>query len=239
MHNEINIVMMVYNRLECFGAVLNSLKNQTINFKLHIISNKPENNKKFKNVIEKYKSRGMNITFFEADNSRITAERWHYVKDNLLNNEYVIFVDDDMALFSDSIEKLWQMKEKKTMKIFEGRRFLKNHHKITQDVFNTTHGRQYDEFSYGALNFGILDTYFFQPSSDLFKMEKIDPKLCYDADDLVISWVVNKNGGKIINHKIFPKVDYGVDDMALHKLLSSTIYKKYESLDGEYKFKRF
>lgn len=235
----INVVMMVYNRPKCFGSVLQGLIKQTVKFKLHIISNKPENNELFLSVIDKFKKRGMDIEFFAADNSKMTAERWHYIKNNLLNTEYVIFVDDDMLLYNDSIEKLWNMREKNTMKIFEGRQFLKEHFVITQEVFNNTHSRKHNEFSYGALNFGILDTAIFHPSSYLFEMEKKDPKLCYDADDLVISWVINKNGGKIINHKIFPRIDYGVDDIALHKLLSSTIYKKYAELDDHVKFKRF
>lgn len=238
--NTPNVVMMVWKRDKVFAKILESFAKQTIKFKLHVISNNPELHDKFLETINDFRSmQGMDIEFFRGDNSKRTAERWHYVKNNLLNEEYTIFIDDDMELHPDSLEKLWESREKNTMKVKEGRKFRIKDEEITKHVFSASIGSHHKEFSYGALNFGIVDNVYFQPNSEIFKKEQEDPKVCYDADDLVVSWAVNKMGGKILNHQINPAREHGHDSFAVHKEIRDWIYKNYAILDSQHRFKRF
>jgi GR25 family glycosyltransferase involved in LPS biosynthesis len=236
---EINVVMMVYNRPEYFDEVLYNLSKQTVKFKLHIVSNSPDNNLFFKSVIEKYKLLGMEIFFCEADNSRMTAERWFYVKDHLLHTDFVLFVDDDVIVHEDTIEQVWNSKEHNTMKVYQGRKFLVEQDTITEDVFNSSARSDHPEMSYGALNLGIVDTVYWKEPL-LFDLEHEYPTVCYKADDLMLSWAINKLGGQIKNHNITPKVNLGdTDSKALYKQIQSTIYEKYDFFDKIHKFKRF
>lgn len=234
--NDINVVMMVYNRPQYFRQVLDSLVNQTVDFNLHVISNNPKHNNLFLSVIDKYKKH-FNIIFYEADNSRMTFERWHYINQHLPDNQYIILLDDDMILNNDSIEKIWETKEKNTYKVFQGRQFLKSQPIITKDVWNQF-TNDYTEFSYGAANFAIIDMNLLY---DVLNYEAMYPELCYKADDLVISWVVTRNNGKILNHKVYPANDQlGVDAEAMFIMLEKLdIYKEYQKLDNIHKFNRF
>lgn len=236
---EINVVMMVYDRPEYFDEVLHKLSNQTIKFKLHIVSNSPKNRLFFKSIIEKYKLLGMEIFFCEADNSRMTTERWFYIKDHLLHTDFVLIVDDDVIVHKDTIERLWNSRESNTMKVYQGRKFLVSQDTITEEVFNSSARSDHPEMSYGAINLAIMDTAFWRDSL-LFDLEKEYPEVCRRADDLMISWAVNKLGGRIKNHYVLPQVNLGdTDSKALYKQIQSTIYEKYDFFDKIHKFKRF
>ena len=66
--NDINVVMMVYNRPQYFRQVLDSLKNQTVDFNLHVISNNPKHNNLFLSIIDKYKKHfNINLDFADED----------------------------------------------------------------------------------------------------------------------------------------------------------------------------
>jgi GT2 family glycosyltransferase len=235
---DINVVMLVYDRPEYLDLTLHTLHLQSVNFKLHIISNNPKNNEFFIKIIERYREKGMQIFFFESDNKRMCSERYFYIKNYLSQSEYIIFIDDDVLLNDDSIEMLWNSREKNTMKVYQGRRFSIYDTEITKNVYTTSISKNHDEFSFGALNFGVIDTVYFKEYSPLFDIETKYPFL-YIVDDVFLSWVVTTLGGKILNHRIYPNVNLGWDDKALFKKIENTAFNHYCFLDNISKFKRF
>ena len=232
----IDVVMMVYNRLEYFKDVVTSLENQTVEIKLHIVSNNPEHNPLFKQVLAESKLK--DVEFFEADNSRITAERWFYARDHLADREFALFVDDDIVMQPNEVERIWAQREVNTMKIYQGRKYFEDQKIIDANTFFGAWGR-HNEFSYGALNSGVIDLSFFTRHDLLFEMEKNYPEMCYWADDLVVSWAVTKLGGRILNHHVYPKENLGDDDKALFKQIARRPIDFTQALDSMHKFTRF
>lgn len=228
--------MMVYDRPEYFKDVVESLANQTVDVRLHVISNKPENNPLFKQVLNESKLK--EVKFFEADNSRVTAERWFYTRENLADKEFAIFVDDDIVMETDEIERIWNTREPNTMKIYQGRKYFVDQDVIDPNVFFNAWGR-HNEFSYGALNSGVMDLSFFTKHNLIFEMAEKYPEMCYWADDLVLSWAVTTLGGRVMNHHVYPKSNLGDDDKATFKKIAYRPIGYTQTLDSIHKFARF
>lgn len=228
--------MMVYDRPEYFKDVVDSLANQTVDVRLHVVSNKPENNPLFEKVLAE--STLKDYVFFEADNSRVTAERWFYVKDHLADREFAMFVDDDIVMEPNEVERIWNTREPNTMKIYQGRKYFVDQPVIESNIFFGAWGR-HNEFSYGALNSGVMDLSFFNKHNLLFEMAEKHSEMCYWADDLVISWAVNALGGRIMNHHVYPKSNLGDDDKATFKKIAHRPIGYTQFLDQIHKFARF
>lgn len=237
---EIDVITMVYNRPEYFSEMMDKLSKQTIKFNLHVISNKLEYNNYYKTIVEKYKLNGMNIKFIESDNSRMAAERWFYIKDNLLTKEYTIVIDDDVFINPQTIEQIWNTREKNTIKSYFGRKFLTSQDPLTEEIIETAGTVHAPELSISSMSLGVVDNSYFEEASLFFQLKDQYPEIFYKFEDMMLSWAVNKAGGTIKNHWIRPIANMGdTDDKALYKFLSNIILESYQQMDDVYKFKRF
>ena len=186
---KINIVLLVYKRVDFLKRQLKSIQNQTCvsNINLHIISNNPEID--FPSIINPFKE-DLNITFIQKQNNYKFMERFFYALEKKL--EYPIFLDDDIELKPNEIQELWDQKKPKTFKTFFGRRFNNrppgNFYWSNPPINGSTLPQQ---FNYGGPGFSIIDEAIFPK---LLKAYNSYPELQNDinnCDDIFISWVIN------------------------------------------------
>ena len=186
---EIDIILLVYKRIDFFSIQLKSIVNQTCkdNIHLHIISNNPEID--FQSHIEEFKN-DLKITFIQKQNEFKFMERFFYALERKI--KYPIFLDDDIELKPNEIQKLWGQREPKTFKTFFGRRFDNrppdNFYWSNPPINGSLLPQQ---FNYGGPGFSIIDGDIFP---ELTKLYKLHPELHNDinnCDDIFISWVIN------------------------------------------------
>lgn len=232
----INVVGMVYNRPEYFKEQLEYYKKQTVDFHLHIICNNPSQETFFEDTL---KESGLKYTFVKSNNDTKTFVRQLYMKEYLMNTDYTIHVDDDIMLTKPTaLQELWDTREPKTMKVLLGKTFKKEWTVFNKENNNASVNFESDEFSVGAFNWGIVDTQFYKDSEEQYYMERVCPELCYEADDLLMSWALNKHGYRILNHRVTPGQLKQDNKAQWMKIIGLTI-RYLNVLDGMHPFKRF
>lgn len=195
----INVVLLVYKRIETFKNQLNCLCNQTCvkDIHLHIICNNNELESDFEKIVNEYKNK-IKITFVKKQNKLMFLERHCYVYDNKF--DYVIFLDDDFYLKEEYIKNLFDMRRKKTFFTFFGRVFenrnniklmySKNKPNILPSMMKLK--KDVNIFNYGGPGFSVLDCSIYD---DFFKLYKSLNKEMQDyamkMDDIFLSWVIN------------------------------------------------
>jgi hypothetical protein len=197
---KINIILLTYARPERLSKQLESLEEQTLsnNIILHIINNNPKISSEIKNIVSKYKK--IEIKIIERNNETICFERFYYVRENLLDTSFVIFIDDDQIYSNNQIEELVNKFEYKTFCTWYGRVFDKNgnpanFYSKTPQYCLSNEEPQITEFHYGGPGFSIIDTQIFNSNSILWDFENWGNELkqtVYKMDDIMLSWTISK-----------------------------------------------
>lgn len=185
----IDVVLLLYKRVDFLHRQLTSIKNQSCvnNIHLHIISNNPEID--FSYIVDEFRE-DIYLTFIQKHNKHKFLERFLYALESKF--KYVIFLDDDIELRPNEIQELWNQKEPKRFKTFFGRRFSNrpagNFYWSNPPIVGSSIHQQ---FNYGGPGFSIVDGNIFP---ELIKTYQAYPELhsyIDNCDDIFISWVVN------------------------------------------------
>jgi len=240
----INVVQLLHSRTEYLDRQLTCMKNQVVDDKItyHLILNNPNLHDKHTEIIENKNLDFVKVSY--ADNSKICFERFHYIKNNLLNNEFVIIMDDDQFISSDQVKELWNLRKKKTFVTWHGTVFTKDRIDMYTDwkySFDHNHNPNNKKYSYGGPNFCVIDTEIFQPNSDLFFIEDMYPKSCRSMDDITLSWICSKINWTIERSFVRPEIHIQRDSNSIACKLDGKKLKKYfvELLDSIHPFVRY
>ena len=196
----INIVLLTYSRPERLYEQLKSLEKQTCcnQICLHIVNNNIDYEDQIKSIIKQFNL--LKINFVQRNNRTICFERFYYVRENLLDTKFVIFIDDDQIYSSNQVEELVNKFEYKTFCTWYGRVFDKNgnpanfYSKSPQYCLSNKEP-QITEFHYGGPGFSIIDTQIFNSNSKLWEFENWRDELkenVYRMDDIMLSWTISK-----------------------------------------------
>lgn len=217
----IPIILTLYKRPQYLEKQLEMFKNQTCvdDIELNIISNNL--NIDFENIINQYK-KFLNIKFVKCDNTLFSFERHFYAYKNKF--EYVIIIDDDIFIDNTSIEKIWQQREKNTLKghwlrKFNEQKFLTDGKPYTTESLDDQKDKLYN---YVGGNLCLIDCNIYKIVIDYFEKyqdliyKKYNIKI-ERIDDIFVSWVANVFNYKIKSFNIKPTEFYGNDEVAMYK----------------------
>jgi len=220
MSNIINIVLTVYKRPQYLKKQLEMIKSQTCidSIVLHVISNNLDID--FLKIIEDYQE-SINIKFVQKNNEFASFERHYYSYQQ--GFEYVIFIDDDIFVAEDAIEKIFDQREKGVLKGHWLRKFIETDFIENLSPYTGSEVSNYNSrYNYVGGNLCLLDNKIFDLVVPLF--EKYKDKILKDLgvkleriDDLFLSWVADTNGYKIESFGIKPTEFLGNDDVALYR----------------------
>ena len=184
------MVLLTYKRLELLEKTLNSFLEQTYkDFHLHISHGDYDTKEYFFEIISRYKE-SLNLSYSVHDNSMYSFRRFliarNFVKSELA--DIVLFLDDDVKILDNHIEKCLYQYEAKTYKSGWAFRFLSKPPKYFERE------RILDkniEAHYCGPGISIIDGTFFL-KNNFFNDSK--NKDSYIMDDLWLSFFVKRVG---------------------------------------------
>lgn len=206
--------MLTYKRLELLEQTLNSFLEQTYkDFHLHISHGDYDTKEHFLEIINEYKE-SLSLSYSIDDNSTYSFRRFliarNFVKSELA--DIVLFLDDDVKILDNHIEKCLYQYEAKTYKSGWAFRFLSKPPKYFERE------RILDkniEAHYCGPGISIIDGTFFL-KNDFFTEPKTEDD--YIMDDLWLSFFVKKAGWNLkfldVNFELS-----GEDEVAIYKNL--------------------
>ena len=215
-----HIVLCYYNRFYNLEKQIKMINDQTVanNIHLHIINNNTELKEIFHKKITTYQNDdqiNFTIHLSHYDNTYNCYQRFIYIRDVLLpeySPEYVMIIDDDMIFITTWVEKLWALKQKRTVYGWYGKIWnnwcynywedsiigLEDCHKQNKKHLNT--------FDYIGPGGTIMATEIFRSTCSLFRLpnDLPDNLNLYNMDDIWLSYILSKENWNILRSYLPP-----------------------------------
>jgi glycosyltransferase involved in cell wall biosynthesis len=214
-NDKIHIVMCSWKRLFNLKKIVNSLFVQSFSKKIHfhILNNNINDKNELEKCISTFRV-PFNIDVKHYDNKHFCFERYFYIRDVIIekyNAQFVIIIDDDQTFPSSWVEKMYSIKQCKTLKTWHCRKYYSNYNYCC-------YLKNGETFNYGVLGGCIIDTSIFKKDSLFWNIPNDLPNglnICL-FDDYWLSYVISyiyKNDGWSIQKYCIEK--YGFKPLSI------------------------